>query len=101
MSVRLWSQLAVPPASGAFSDHELDGLPDPARRYLQASIAYGDTSRTVGQVSNAGVDQGGRAMAPIPRETGGGAASRLPVGCPCRGCDRWVGPLREGPRGNG
>lgn len=38
---RLKARLAVPPAPGAFSDRELEGLPDPARRYLQASIAPG------------------------------------------------------------
>jgi hypothetical protein len=41
MKRRLQARLAVPPAPGGFSDREIDGLPDPARKYLRASIAIG------------------------------------------------------------
>src|SRR5919197_4029483 len=41
MRRQLQARLAVPPAPGAFSDREIDGLPDAARRYFQASIATG------------------------------------------------------------
>lgn len=34
-------RLAEPAASGAFSDHDSDGLPDPVRRYLSRAIAPG------------------------------------------------------------
>jgi hypothetical protein len=34
-------RLAHSPASGSFAECELDGLPDPVRRYLRASIGPG------------------------------------------------------------
>lgn len=37
----LKARLAYPPAPGSFSDAELEGLPDPVRRYLGAWIAPG------------------------------------------------------------
>ena len=38
--------LALPPAPGVFSEAELDGLPEPVRRYLRASIAPGNPLAT-------------------------------------------------------
>jgi hypothetical protein len=35
----LESRLAVPPAPGTFSDREIEDLPDPAVRYMKASVA--------------------------------------------------------------
>jgi hypothetical protein len=37
----LQTRLAYPPAPGSFSDSELEGLPDPVRRYLRAAMAPG------------------------------------------------------------
>ena len=36
---RLEADLSLPSAPGAFSDGELDGLPEPVRRYFRAAIA--------------------------------------------------------------
>lgn len=37
----LEADIILPPALGAFSERELDGLPEPVRRYVRTSIAPG------------------------------------------------------------
>ena len=96
---KLRIRLAEPPAPGSFSDAELEGLPEPVRRYLGASIDTRHAAGRRGTLPDAWLDQAGTEIGAVSWPADRSPSRRLRVGRPRR-CHRRFRPLRGRARGD-